>query len=294
MCGTCGCGQEGPGPRVHGALSGASPAHPEAGAAHDHGPAPLHDHDHGHGGTGHTHPGAREAAHARRIRVERSLLEENAAHAARLAAALRARGIEAVGLLGGPGSGKTALLEATLAGLHDPDREAVVEGDCATDRDARRIAARGARVVQVTTGGLCHLDAHWVGHALERLDLAGVRRLWIENVGNLVCPAPFACGEHRRVLLISVTEGADKPEKHPAMLAAADLLVLSKLDLLPHVDFDVEGCRAAVRRMRPELPVIALSARSGEGLEAWRAWLDAAASGPRASAAPRPGAGGGR
>jgi hydrogenase nickel incorporation protein HypB len=127
--------------------------------------------------------------------------------------------------------------------------------------------------VQVVTGAVCHLDAHMVEHALEALDLAGVSRLWIENVGNLVCPAPFACGESRRAVLVSVTEGDDKPEKYPALFATADVLVLSKVDLLPHVDFDPARCVAAARRVRPGLAALACSARSGEGLDAWLAWL---------------------
>jgi len=234
MCGTCGCGRPGDAPATH--------AHGEA--------------------------------ETRRLAVERSLLEENAERAERLRKRLAARGIEAIGLLGGPGAGKTALLEATLGRLGEAaGREAVVEGDCATDLDAQRVAARGARVTQVATGGLCHLDAHLVGHALDALDLEGVSRLWVENVGNLVCPAPFACGESRRALLVSVPEGHDKPAKHPATVAGADLLVVSKSDLLPYVDFDVDHCVAEARRVKPGLPALVLSARSGEGLDAWMAWV---------------------
>jgi hydrogenase nickel incorporation protein HypB len=219
------------------------------------------------------HPHAPEA---RRVAVERSLLEDNERRAGALRARLAARGIRAIGLLGGPGAGKTALLEASLERLGAAAAgEAVVEGDCATDLDARRIAARGARVSQVVTGGLCHLDAHLVGHALEKLDLDGVSRLWIENVGNLVCPAAFSCGESRRAVLVSVTEGEDKPEKYPALFAAADLLVISKADLLPHVDFDVERCVGAARRLRPGLGALCVSARSGAGIDAWLAWAGA-------------------
>jgi hydrogenase nickel incorporation protein HypB len=285
MCGTCGCGRSDVQP--------ASPGAGEAGHAHERFHAHEHHHEEAHE---HHHEEAHEhrheeahahaAAEARRIQVERSILADNAERAARLAARLTAAGVDAIGVLGGPGSGKTALLEATFArlGRAAAAREAVVEGDCASDRDARRVAACGVRVAQVETGGLCHLDAHLVEHALERLDLAGVRRLWIENVGNLVCPAGFPCGEARRALLVSVTEGDDKPEKYPALVASADLLVVSKADLLPHVDFDVEACVAAARRVKPGLPWLLLSARDGRGLDAW---LDFA-EGDRRGARPAP------
>jgi hydrogenase nickel incorporation protein HypB len=245
MCGTCGCG----------AANDASQERARA----SHGHALPHDHAH--------------ENRARRIAVEESLLAENDRHASALSAALANRGIAAIGLVGGPGAGKTTLLEATFTRLGERDVDAVVEGDCASDLDAKRIAAAGVRVTQVETGGLCHLDAHLVGHALDALDLEGVRRLWIENVGNLVCPAAFRCGEARRVALISASEGDDKPEKYPAILAGADLLVVSKSDLLPYVDFDVERCRERVQRVVGDLPVLVLSARTGEGLDAWLDWV---------------------
>jgi hydrogenase nickel incorporation protein HypB len=221
-----------------------------------------HDHDHAHAPSEHRH-----------VQVERRLLEVNEQRARALAQRLAKLGIEAIGLLGGAGAGKTALLEATLARLGDAAREAVVEGDCATDLDARRIAACGARVVQVTTGALCHLDAALVERALASLDLRGVERLWIENVGNLVCPAAFGCGESRRAVVVSVCEGDDKPLKYPALFASADVLVISKLDLLPHTDFVLERCIAHARSVRPGLHALALSARSGAGMDAWLAWL---------------------
>ncbi len=251
MCGICGC--EG---AVHG------DPHPRTDGAG--GAIPLvHAHGHAHaGGT-------------RLLEVEHSLLAHNRDAAARLRASLAARGIDAIALVGGPGAGKTALLEATFAALGPAAaaREAVVEGDCATDRDARRVAALGARAVQVATGALCHLDAHLVEHAIGHLDLDGVARLWIENVGNLVCTAGFPCGERRRVALLSVPEGDDKPDKYPALFASADLLVVSKSDLLAHVAFDVDRCVAAARRVRPGLAHLVVSARSGEGMDAWLAWI---------------------
>ncbi len=249
MCGVCGCED---------AVHGDAPARVEAA-----GIPIVHAHGHSH------------ARGPRLVAVEQSLLAHNRDASARLRTSLAARGIEAIALVGGPGAGKTALLEATFAALGPAAtaREGVVEGDCATDRDARRVAALGARAVQVATGALCHLDAHLVEHALERLDLDGVARVWIENVGNLVCTAGFPCGEHRRVAVLSVPEGDDKPEKYPALFASADLLVVTKADLLPHVAFDVERCVAAARRVRPGLEHLVLSARSGEGLEAWLRWL---------------------
>ena len=238
MCGVCGCGDG-----------------EKASAGHAH---------------SHPHP-----SDARRLAVERSLLEHNREHAGRLAARLAARGIDAIGLVGGPGAGKTALLEATFAllGRGAAACELVVEGDCATDLDARRVAAMGAHAIPLATGSLCHLDAHLVEHALDSHPLEGIRRLWIENIGNLVCPAPFRCGERRRAALVSVTEGDDKPEKYPALFAGSDLLVITKIDLLPHVEFDVARCVAGAQRVHPELPWLQLSARSGAGLEDWLAWV---------------------
>ncbi len=236
MCGTCGCGEA---PAADAAASGAV------------------------------------ERDARIVAVERSLFEDKQQRAEALRKRLAQRGIEAIGLLGGPGAGKTALLEATLARLGEAAaREAVVEGDCAGDLDAQRVARAGARVVSATTGAVCHLDAHRVEHALESLDLDGVSRLWVENVGNLVCPAPFACGESRRVVVVSVTEGDDKPDKYPAIFAAVDCLVVSKIDLLPHVDFDVERCIARARATNPGIVAIPLSSRSGEGLDAWMRWVE--------------------
>jgi hydrogenase nickel incorporation protein HypB len=243
MCGVCGCGD------------------PAAPAAHAHASGAPARHDHA-------------AEDARRVAVEASLLAHNRASAEALAKRLAASGVDAIGLVGGPGAGKTALLEATFErlGRDAAGRELVVEGDCATDHDARRVVARGARAVSVATGTLCHLDAHLVAHALDGVDLAGVARLWIENVGNLVCPAAFPCGERRRVAVVSVTEGDDKPAKYPALFAGVDLLVLAKADLLPHVDFDVARCVAAARAVRPGLPALVVSARTGAGLDAWLAW----------------------
>jgi hydrogenase nickel incorporation protein HypB len=211
----------------------------------------------------------------RRVAVEQSIVAENDRRASALRRRLEARGIETVGLVGGPGSGKTSLVAATLRALGEAARcEAVIEGDCATDLDARRLQGLGARVIQVETGSLCHLDAHHVEHALHRLDLDGVTRLWIENVGNLVCPAAFACGERRRVAVVSTPEGDEKPLKYPALFASADLLLITKADLLTHVDFDIGACISGARHARPGLPALVVSARTGQGMPEWFAWIE--------------------
>jgi hydrogenase nickel incorporation protein HypB len=223
------------------------------------------DHQH------HTHP--HPAGGLRRVSLERSLLEKNDAFAAENRRFFREKGILALNLVSSPGSGKTSLLVATLerlAGLHPV---AVVEGDQQTSRDADRIRAAGAPAVQINTGKGCHLDAHGVGHALEHLELRPGTLLFIENVGNLVCPAPFDLGERHKVVILSVTEGEDKPLKYPDLFAAADLMLLNKVDLLPHLEFDLDACLRYALEVNPRLAVIRTSARSGEGVDAWIAWI---------------------
>jgi hydrogenase nickel incorporation protein HypB len=209
----------------------------------------------------------------RRVSLERSLLEKNDAFAARNRRHFQERGILALNLVSSPGSGKTSLLVATLERLAGSRPVAVVEGDQQTSRDADRIRAAGAPAIQINTGKGCHLDAHGVEHAI--LDLAPEKGalVFIENVGNLVCPAPFDLGENHKVVILSVTEGEDKPLKYPDMFAAADLMLLNKVDLLPHVDFDVEACLGFAKQVNPRLEVIHTSARSGEGLQAWIDWI---------------------
>ncbi len=213
----------------------------------------------------------------RRIPVEREILAANAGRAEALRERLAREGVEGIGLLGAPGSGKTALLEAVLPRLGGGD--AVVEGDCATERDAHRIRVLGIPAAQVETGSLCHLDAELVERALAGLDLGGCRRLWVENVGNLVCPAPFDCGERRRILVLSTAEGEEKPEKYPAAVAACDLVVLSKVDLEEVLGFDRERFEASLRRVRPDVPLLPVSARSGAGLSELRRWVLAGGAG---------------
>ena len=207
----------------------------------------------------------------RTISIERDILSKNDAFAAANRARLRNAGIFALNLVSSPGSGKTSLLVRAITDLKDRWPIAVIEGDQQTSRDADRIRATGAPAVQINTGKGCHLDAHMVGHALDHLPLEPGGLLFIENVGNLVCPAAFDLGEAHKVVVLSTTEGEDKPLKYPDMFAAADLMLLNKSDLLPHLDFDVSACIAAALRVNPRMQVLTVSARTGEGLAAFYA-----------------------
>jgi len=208
-----------------------------------------------------------------RVLLERKVLGEND----RIAAALRERftrhGTVSVNLVSSPGSGKTTLLERTLEGFDPAFRVAVLTGDIQTDNDARRLARYGFPVRQITTGGSCHLDARMVERGLEEWPLENIDLLFVENVGNLVCPTSYDLGEDARVVVLSVTEGEDKPLKYPATFYRADLLVLSKIDLLPYVPFDMAAARENARRVNPAIEILELSASTGAGMEAWRSWL---------------------
>jgi hydrogenase nickel incorporation protein HypB len=214
----------------------------------------------------------------RTIRIERDILTKNDGFAAANRSRLRKSAIFALNLVSSPGSGKTSLLERTITDLKDRWPIAVIEGDQQTSRDAERIRATGVPAMQVNTGKGCHLDAHMVGHALDHLSLAPGGLLFIENVGNLVCPAAFDLGEAHKVVVLSVTEGEDKPLKYPDMFAASDLMLLNKSDLLPHLDFDVSACLAAALRANPRIQVLTVSARTGEGLPAFYSWIESRAS----------------
>lgn len=209
----------------------------------------------------------------RLIAVETAILAKNDALAAQNRRLLRHLGVLALNLVSSPGSGKTTLLCRTIEALGEAPL-AVIEGDQQTSVDAERIRATGARAIQINTGKGCHLDAHMVGHAFERLEAAEGSLLLIENVGNLVCPAEFDLGEAHKVVILSVTEGEDKPLKYPNMFAASDLMLLTKTDLLAHIEFDTARCIEYARRIHPGIEVMQLSAKSGEGMEGWLAWLD--------------------
>ena len=182
--------------------------------------------------------------------------------------------VYALNLMSGPGAGKTTLLERTITALKDRYRLAVIEGDVQGRADAERIGRAGVPVVQINTGHACHLDARLVGRELHAFPLDRLDVLLIENVGNLVCPAEFDLGEHDKAMILSVTEGADKPDKYPVMFHVARALVLSKTDLLPHVDFDVARATRAARALNLDLEVFPLSAKTGAGLDAWLRWLE--------------------
>ena len=208
------------------------------------------------------------------VRIEQDILARNNAFAGQNRQAFTDHGNFALNLVSSPGSGKTTLLVRTIRALQDRTPVFVIEGDQQTSLDADRIRATGAAAVQINTGKGCHLDAHMVGHALSQLAPAEGGLVMIENVGNLVCPAAFDLGEAHKVVILSVTEGSDKPLKYPDMFHAADLMLINKIDLLPYVQFDVDAAVAYARRMRPALEVICLSATTGEGFAAWLAWLE--------------------
>ncbi|ADT99934.1 hydrogenase nickel incorporation protein HypB [Mycolicibacterium gilvum] len=253
MCATCGCGEDGTTITV-----------PVQGHDHHH----NHPHDQPDDHHQHHHPHPTET-----VTLEQKVLAKNDGIAARNRWWLTERGIVAFNMTSSPGSGKTTLLERTIRDLHPTRSVAVIEGDQETLLDAERIQATGARVVQVNTGAGCHLDAEMIRRALDTLAPRRASVLFIENVGNLVCPALFDLGETSKVVVISVTEGADKPLKYPHMFAAADLVLINKSDLLPYVDFDIDACASAARSVNPGVGILTLSAKTGDGVEEWYDWI---------------------
>ena len=208
------------------------------------------------------------------IKLVKDILEANEVIAAQNRAFFTERGVYVVNLMGSPGAGKTTLLERTIEDLKVRKKIAVIEGDIATSRDAERIAAHAIPAVQINTGGACHLDGNMVRGGLGQLDLDGIDLLVVENVGNLVCPAEFNIGEDVKVMICSVTEGDDKPLKYPLMFQVSSVLLLNKIDLLPHVAFDLERFRADALKVNPSLKIMPLSCNTGEGLESWFRWLE--------------------
>ena len=255
MCDECGCGDvDHTQPHDHN---------------HDHGHTHGHDHEHGHTHD-HTHaPGATLV-----LSVREKVLARNEELAAKNRAWLAARGVTAVNLISAPGTGKTYLLERTLERLQGRVGCAVITGDQQTDNDARRLAGKGAPVRQIETQSACHLEAQRVGDLFEEVIQEDTKLLFIENVGNLVCPTAFDLGENFKIALLSVTEGEDKPLKYPSLFSLAPVAVLTKTDLLPHLDFDMEACRDNLRRIHPGMFVFELSAKTGDGLDRWIEYLE--------------------
>ena len=276
MCTVCGCGDA--------KLEGHH--HHDYGHHHHHGHG-HHHHDHGdihfgHGPAGVEVPGMSQE---RLIEIETDILAKNDRYADENRAALAGLGCFAINLVSSPGSGKTTLLCKTIDALGNAPL-AVIEGDQQTANDADRIRATGAPAIQVNTGKGCHLDGHMVGHAMEHLNLATGSFLFIENVGNLVCPASFDLGEDCKVAILSVTEGEDKPLKYPDMFTAARVAILNKIDLAPHCDVDLDLYEENLRRVNPTIEILRVSARTGEGMDQWIGWLTArlaAKSEPRAA-----------
>jgi hydrogenase nickel incorporation protein HypB len=254
MCNICGCSHSG------------HEGHRATDHTHNHGHSFHQSHDH------HITPGVIDL-----VRVEKDIISRNDRFARENRERLARAGVCAVNLVSSPGSGKTTLLVKTIERLKSKIAVAVVEGDQQTSIDADRIKATGAPAFQINTGRACHLDAHMVGHALDELPLRRGSILFIENVGNLVCPAGFDLGETQNVTLLSVTEGEDKPLKYPVAFAAAGTVLLSKIDLFPHLDFEVDRCLGNVRAINPDICIFQVSAKTGEGMEDWLSWLEQSA-----------------
>ncbi|MCP4010323.1 MAG: hydrogenase nickel incorporation protein HypB [Proteobacteria bacterium] len=269
MCTVCGCGNTDKNSEGH---------------THSH----DHDHVHGHGehhhhhdegthdyGQGPAHAHAPGLSQARMVQIEQDILGKNNQYAAANRRWFSDRGILALNLVSSPGSGKTSLLTRTIDDLKSELKLSVIEGDQQSANDAERIRKTGVKALQINTGKGCHLDAHMVGHGLENLDPEEDGIVFIENVGNLVCPAAFDLGEAHKVVILSVTEGEDKPIKYPDMFHAADIMLLNKIDLLPYLQFDVEQCIDYARRVNPGIKVLQVSATSGENMQSWYQWLRA-------------------
>jgi len=207
-----------------------------------------------------------------KIQVLNNILEMNDSYAAENRRIFEANNAFAMNMMSSPGSGKTTLLERTLERL-DPSRVATIEGDMQTTKDAERLERFGCQIVQISTGNACHLDGKMIHDALADLDLSDVRLLVIENVGNLVCPAEFRVGEDAKIVVLSVTEGEDKPLKYPLMFREATVCIFNKIDLLPHLDFSLEEARENARQINPQLHFLSISCKTGEGLDEWTNWL---------------------
>ncbi len=270
MCSTCGCGDPDNIPSI---------MTPEEAKAmmkddmhHDH-----HNHNHEHTHTNEHHHHSHDHAHSHshtRIDIEQDILLENNMMAQRNRGYFEAKNVFAVNLVSSPGSGKTTLLEKTITDMKDKHNFFVIEGDQQTMNDAERIEKTGASVVQINTRSGCHLDSDMVNKSLKKMNITDNSFVMIENVGNLVCPASFDLGESKRVIIMSITEGDDKPAKYPDMFRSSDLCIINKMDLKPYLEFDIEKAIEFAKRINPQLEFIKVSAKSGEGLDKWYEWLE--------------------
>ncbi len=208
-----------------------------------------------------------------KVKVLQDILGANEAIASKNQKLLDEHGILGVNIMSSPGAGKTSLIRQTITKLKDKTRIAVIEGDIASSLDADKVSELGIPVVQINTAGGCHLDANMTENALNNLPLGGVDLLLIENVGNLVCPAEFALGEHKKVMLLSLPEGDDKPHKYPLMFTESDVVLINKIDLLPYLDFDIAAFGKAVTGLNPTVKILQVSCKTGDGLEEWCSWL---------------------
>jgi hydrogenase nickel incorporation protein HypB len=222
----------------------------------------------------HHHEHERGTTNKKELQVFKKLLEKNDNQADSNRRHFEQHGVLAINLMSSPGAGKTTLLEKTIEALKGKYNIGVIEGDLETERDAERVRKKGAEAYQITTGQTCHLDAFMVHKGIHHLPLEKLDIVFIENVGNLVCPASFDVGAHLNVVLLSVPEGDDKPAKYPVMFKKADLFVITKADLLPYFDFDLERCIKEFKEINPEAEVIVLSTKTGEGLDKWIEWLE--------------------
>ncbi|MCK4678909.1 MAG: hydrogenase nickel incorporation protein HypB [Bacteroidales bacterium] len=287
MCDTCGCGQPDnvritipgeelkPGEHTH----SHSHTHTHGDHEHTHGHDHIHSHyyphtnDHRNDDAHHHEGSTHDHSHGKELKVEIDILQKNNLLAERNRGYFEAKNIFTLNLVSSPGSGKTSLLERTIQELGKELSFFIIEGDQQTMNDANRIQKAGAPVVQINTGNGCHLDAEMINNAIKKLDVTDRAVLFIENVGNLVCPAMFDLGESKRIVIMSVTEGDDKPIKYPTMFQSSDICIINKTDLLPYVDFDVEKAKEYALRVNPHMTFLELSVKTGEGMETWFEWL---------------------
>jgi hydrogenase nickel incorporation protein HypB len=268
MCGTCGCGSEENGVVIQ------SPSEVKMNQDHHHDHSHSHDHNHSHEhGHSHTHEHSHDLHSKTVIEVEQDILQHNEVLAARNKGYFEAKNIFALNLVSSPGSGKTALLERTLKDLKNELLFYVIEGDQQTLNDANRIAAIDIPVMQINTGKGCHLESDMVYDAVKKLEMKDNSILMIENVGNLVCPSMFNLGENKRVVIISTTEGVDKPIKYPDMFYTSHVCIINKIDLIPYLNIDIEEIKSYALQVNPKLQFFEISTTTGQGMEAWYTWL---------------------